>query len=206
MQCTNRFTIGITLGLSMIMLVLAAPGWSLDPDTSRSTAVRLTQGEFEEMTQTMGKAYGSPLVVPAAAFRSDGLNPDQLHYAVGLGILQGQDVENAYAVAPIYIPEGATISAVQASVFDGFNGPGACDGVGYEDVAVWLYRVSNSTSEALQMAFFTTTGVSGDIQHILETSVDYPTVAYPEYAYYAVARLCHSAHAFHTLQIFYSMD
>ncbi len=34
------------------MVILAAPGWSLDPGASISTAVRMTQGEFEEMART----------------------------------------------------------------------------------------------------------------------------------------------------------
>ncbi len=35
----------------MIMVVPAAPGWSLDPGASISTAVRMTQGAFAEMAR-----------------------------------------------------------------------------------------------------------------------------------------------------------
>lgn len=175
-----------------------------DRGARESSAARMTEGEFKAMAESLGKAYGAPLVVPAAAFRSDGINPDQLRYQGNLGILQGQDAENAYAVAPIYLPEGVTVTSVQASIFDGFLEGGACDGVGKEDAAAWIFRVVNSTGETQQMAFFTTSGSSASIQHLMETSIDYPVTAYPEYAYYAVVRLCHSAQAFHALQVFYT--
>lgn len=203
---TTGFSVGITVGLCLVLVGLAVPAWSLGPEASTSTVVNLTQGEFEEMARTMGKAYGSPLVVPAAAFRSDGTNPEQLRYAANLGFLQGQDVEGAFAVAPIYIPDGATISAIQASVFDGFDGPGSCDGASNKNVAVWVERVNNTTGEESQMVFFNTTGINPNIQHLLDTSINFPTVEYPEYAYFAVVKVCSSAHTFIALQIFYSMD
>lgn len=203
---TKGFSVGITLGLGIVLVSLAMPAWSHGPEGLISDAVSLTQGESEEMARTLGKAYGSPLVVPAAAFRSDGINPDQLHFVANAGFLQGQDLESAYAVAPIYLPDGATISAIQASVYDGFDGPGSCDGLSNENVGVWVMRVVNASGEVNTLAYFETSGVNGNIQHILDTTIDYATVAYPEYAYFAVTKLCSSAHTFDALQIFYSMD
>ena len=107
MPSTKGFSVGITLGLSLLVIGLTLPAWSLGPEMTNSSAISLTQEEFEDMAKTMGKAYGSPLVVPAAAFRSDGINPDQLRYVPNLGFLQGQDLESAYAVAPLYLPDGA---------------------------------------------------------------------------------------------------
>ena len=67
-------------------------------------------------------------------------------------------------------------------------------------------RVVNNTGEVNTLAYFETSGVNGNIQHLLDTEIEYPTVAYPECAYFAVAKLCSSAHTFDALQIFYSMD
>lgn len=207
MSTWTRFLIVCAVSVTAVVALAAAEASAFDPASTESSAVNLTTGEAQEVAINLGKAYGSPLLIPAAAFRSDGVNPSQLQYDANLGMLRGQDSENAFAVAPIYLPEGATVASIMASIFDGLDGTGAgCEDPDQQDLGVWIFRVTNNTGEVSTMAFFGTTGLNAAIQHPLDSSVEYPMVEYPEYAYYAATRVCHSAHAFHNLQIWYSMD
>lgn len=207
MTIWTKFAVVLAVLAAIVTVLAATEASALDPASSLSSAVALTKGEAEAMAVDLSRTYSTVLLVPAAAFRSDGINPDQLRFGASGGILQGQNSENAFAVAPIYLPDGATISTIMASVFDGLDISGVgCEEASQQDVSVWVFRIKNSTADPSQMAFFATTGLDEDIQHFLETSVDYPTIEYPEYAYYAVVRLCHSAHAFYNLQIWYGMD
>lgn len=171
-----------------------------DASAADSATLTLTPGEVELMA-----GYASPMTIPASEFRNSGTNPDMMLHNVSDGSLQGQG-EVVWAVAPVYLPDGATISSVHAAVFDGWDGGfDPCDDVVGYDVGVWLMRVDNFSGEAQQMAFFASSGQDAEDQWLYEGSVDYPEVDYPSYSYYMVTRLCHSAHLFRNGLILYSM-
>ncbi len=199
--------IGVTSCLAAFFLAFSGIGGSIEPPIFSDSAVTMTQGEYETMVMDFGKSYVSPLNVPASAFRSDGINPDQLITWTHYDELHGMGVENAIAVAPVYLPQGATVSMVGAQVFDGIGTTGPCgDDPLQRDVWAQLLRVNNYTGEASTMASFSTTGSDPDYQYFVEMSVEFPLVDYPDYSYYAVTKVCHSAHAFCAMQIFYTVD
>jgi len=199
--------IGATLCLAASFLVFSGIGWSIEPPVHSDSAVTMTQGEYETMAMDFGKSYVSPLNLPASAFRSDGVNPDQLRTSTYFDDLRGMGTQNAIAVAPVYLPRGATVSMVGVQLYDGVGTTGPCgDDPLQRDVWAQLFRVNNYTGEVSTMASFSTTGSDPDYQYFVEMSVDYPLVDYPDYSYYAVTKVCHSAHAFCAMQIFYLVD
>ncbi len=191
----------------VVALALAGGGasaWELAP--LEITAVALTEGEYEQLGEDSIKAYGNPLTITAAAFRSDGVNPGELRRWMPDDAIRGNDSANAYAVAPVYLPHGATIASVGVAVYDGFGGTtGACGDVTQRDVSVILLRVDNYTGDLHQMSFFTTSGMSGDRQYFLDSDVELGSIQYPTYSYYAVAKLCHSSQGLYAMQIFFSL-
>jgi hypothetical protein len=159
-----------------------------------------TPGEAEVL-----KSYGSPLAISPSAMRSVGTNPEALYLIPNTGVLQAQE-ELAYAVAPVYLPDGATIHSLHAVVFDGWDGPsGACSDVAGLDVGVWLMRVQSYTGETQQMSFLQSSGSDSSNQWLYDGSVDYPVVDDPYWTYYLVVRMCKTAHYFMGADVLYVM-
>ena len=124
---------------SLILAVVLAAGTvpAIELDTAKSDGINLTTGEYAQMTEGMAKAYGSPLTLSAAAFRSDGFSPAELQYSTHYDQLMGRDTVNAFAVAPVYLPDGATVASVGAAAHDGIGTTGPCGAVEMRDVAVY---------------------------------------------------------------------
>lgn len=202
---THTTTSAIAILVFTLVLVSGtASAW--EPIPSENTGVSLTKGEYEHIGAASAEAYGNPLTITAAAFRSDGYNPGELRRRMPDDAIRGNDNENAFAVAPVYLPHGATVASVGIAVYDGFGGTsGACGDVTQRDVSVYLLRVDNYSGELTQMSYFTTSGMSGDRQFMLDTDVEYPGIAYPGYSYYAVAKICSSAQEFYAMQVFFSL-
>lgn len=200
---TTASTIAV-LVFTLALVGGTASAW--EPVPSENTGVSLTKGEYEQIGAASAEAYGNPLTITAAAFRSDGVNPGELRRRMPDDAITGNNSQNAFAVAPVYLPDGATITSVGTAVYDGFGGTtGACGDVVQRDVWVYLLRVNNFSGEQLQMSLLTTSGMSGDRQFMLDTDVEYPGILYPTYSYYAVAKVCHSAQEFYAMQIFFAL-
>jgi len=60
---------------------------------------------------------GSPLIIPGADFRSDGFDPPSMWFSFWGGYLQGGNI-NTCMMAPAYLPNGATVYDIYASVVD----------------------------------------------------------------------------------------
>jgi hypothetical protein len=120
--------------------------------------------------------YGSPLVIPAADFRSDGLDPDSSFFFFSGGYLYGEHSDTCL-MAPVYLPDGATIEEVYASVYDNDSNSG---------VNLWLklYRVNNYSGSSNILAAMETASESTNLQVIADTSINYPTIVHPDYSYY----------------------
>lgn len=189
-----------------VALTGAAVHASAEPEPQESTGVALTPGEYEQITSASLKAYGNPLTITAADFRSDGVNPEELIHAMPDDALRGNDSESAFAVAPVYLPDDATIASAGVILYDGYGGTsGPCGDVWGRDVWAYLLRVNNTTGVQQQMTYFSTAGMDPDRQYFLDTEVGFPDIQYPQYSYYAVAKVCSSAHLFYAMQIFFSL-
>ena len=118
----------------------------------------------------------SPLVIPAAAFSSDGDDPGSMFFSFWDGYLRGGNI-NTCMMAPAYLPNGATVYDIYASVVD--NDAAA-------NVWINLYRVDNYDGSVDVMAQMWTDDAyaSPAIISLEDYPIDYPVVEYPTYSYY----------------------
>lgn len=151
------------------------------------------------------KSYASPLTIAPSDLRNSGDNPDGMILVPHTGYLQA-DNSMIWSVAPVYLPNGARIAYFQASLHDGWDGGfGICDMALGFDVGVYLMRVHNFTGETQQMSFLQSSGTIGTTQHLGDISVEHPDVAYPDWSYYMIVRMCSTAHYFMGATILYTV-
>ena len=131
-------------------------------------------------TYLIGTCYSSPLVIPAAAFSSDGYDPDSMFFSFPLGYVRGNAAMDGCVKAPAYLPNGATVTSVYASVYDN-------DGT--YNIYIKLRRVDNYTGATATMASLSSTGTSSAIRNIVDSSIDHPLIDYPQYSYYVTTCL-----------------
>jgi hypothetical protein len=133
----------------------------------------------------------SPLVIPAAAFTSDGGDPDGFYFSFGGGYINGDGT--AFLKTPAYLPKGAIVYQVYASLYDNASG----------NVTVNLRRVNRSTGATNVMASVSTSSNSTSIQQRGDTSISYPDISYPTYAYYLTTYLGHANQRIYSVSIYY---
>jgi len=182
---------GVALGMlaAILMMALAVP--SLVGATGRppSPASHLAEAPAEGPRSLGGS---SPLVVPAAAFTSDGVDPDGFDFDFAGGYIDGSG--SACLKAPAYLPAGATVVAVWASLLDN-----AAAG----NIAVRLRRVNVYSGDSDVMASVTTVEDSADIQQRGASIVTKPHVDYSRYAYYLTTCLNYTEHKLYSVRIYY---
>ena len=145
-------------------------------------------------THLIGTCYSSPLVIPAAAFSSDGYDPDSMFFDFYGGYVRGNSATDGCVKAPAYLPNGATITHLYATLYDkNASNP------------VWadLWRVNRLTGATDWMATVETTGASTSIQNLYTTSIDDPLVNYPDYAYYVTSCLLSSNLRLYSVRIYF---
>lgn len=145
-------------------------------------------------TYLIGTCYSSPLVIPAAAFSSDGWDPDSFFMFFAGGYICGTSAHYGCVKAPAYLPNGATVTNVYASVYDN-------DGT--YDVAIYLRRVSNSTGVTAIIASLSSTGTSTAMRNIVDSSIDHPVIDYPTYSYYVTTCLGSSDIRLYSVRIYF---
>ena len=135
----------------------------------------------------------SPLVVPAAAFTSDGGDPDGFGFSITGGYIDGSGT--ACLKAPVYLPKGVTVYAVDAALYD--NGPG--------QILLELRRVDRFTGATNTMANLFTDSDSTSIQHPSDLSIQYPEIGdlYSTHAYYLSTCLNDANHRLYAVRIHY---
>ena len=140
------------------------------------------------------QAFGgsAPLVIPAAAFTSDGVDPDGFYFSFAGGYVNGDG--SACLKAPAYLPQGAYVTSVYASLYDNASG----------NVTVNLRRVHRSTGATNVMASVSTSSNSTSIQQRSDTSISYPDISYPTYAYYVTTCLSYADHRVYAVRIYYT--
>jgi hypothetical protein len=206
------FLLRVTLLVAVILLmtvhgVLASESQTTQPDpgqvnnNARSTGPMtginsIVSAKVE--SQRHATTSSSPLVIPAADFRSDGYDPDSIFFFFGGGYIQGGNA-NSCVMAPAYLPNGATVYDIYASVVD--NDAAA-------NVWIRLFRVNNNTGVVNEMAYMYTDDVyhSPDIISLEDDSVDYPIVEYPTYSYYVGSCLASSAIHLYSVRIWYTVS
>ena len=130
-------------------------------------------------------------VIPAAAFTSDGFDPDGFFFSFAGGYINGDG--SACLKAPAYLPDGAIVTWVYASIYDNADG----------DVTVNLQRVNRSTGATNAMASVSTSSNSTSIQQRYDSSISYPDIDYPDYAYYVTTCLDYADHRIYSVRIYY---
>jgi hypothetical protein len=143
--------------------------------------------------QPEGFGGTSPLVIPAAAFTSDGQDPDGFFFDFAGGYVNG--VGTACLKAPVYLPRGVVVYAVRASLYDNATG----------NVYVYMRRVNRNTGAGDVMAALRTLSDSTSIQQPQDRSIDYPHIGdlYSTYYYYVTTCLDSANHRLYAVQIDY---
>ena len=134
----------------------------------------------------------SLLVIPAAAFSSDGGFPDDFFFDFETGYLRGDNF--ACLKAPVCLPHGAVIDSIYASLYDN----------AYGNVAVTLRRVDVVSGSMEIMAAAGTTTDSTSIQQKEDITISYPEVSYPRYAYFLTTCLSSADHRVYSVRIYYA--
>jgi len=144
---------------------------------------------------TRNLPVGEIWVVPAAEFESDGFLPDSRFFPFGGGYFQGGSGAYGCMVAPVYLPNGATIVEFFASVYD--NDASAF-------IEVRLRRVDNFAggTDTLGSAATTGAGAFAGIQVISESTIDQPVVSYPNYSYYLTVCLASADIRLYSVRIY----
>lgn len=157
---------------------------------------------FETVNQhtTIVQAFGggSPLVIPAAAFTADGLNPESSFFPFGGGYFQGNTENYGCRVAPVYLPNEAEINEMFVSLYD--NDPSY-------NITIKLYRVDNFTGSVVTMG---TVGTSGSdafagIQVLNDDTLSEPLVLYPDYSYYLTTCALSSNIRLYSVRLYYTV-
>ena len=142
------------------------------------------------------EGYSSPLVIPAADFRSDGIDPTYYNFWFATGAAEGVNpTTSGCMMAPAYLPNNATIVDVWASVYDN-NGS--------YNVPLSLRRVENYTGAVNTIATLTSAGASTTIQSLYATSISNTVVSYPNYSYYATACVRSTETKLYSVRIYYT--
>jgi hypothetical protein len=149
-------------------------------NTSVTLAINM-EGASLDPSSPLSVDSTSPLVIPGADFRSDGFDPSSIWFSFWGGYEQGGNV-NSCMMAPAYLPNGATVYDIYASVVDNIA-----------TASLWidLYRVDNylGSVDVMAQMWTDTAYASSSIISLEDYPIDFPLVEYPTYSYYVGACL-----------------
>jgi len=137
----------------------------------------------------------SPLVIPAAAFRSDGILPDSFFFPFGGGYLQGDSQNYGCVVAEVPLPSGVVVRRMSVSLYDNdalFN------------VGVRLRRVSNFNGSGSMMGSVSTFGTSSSVRVLTDPYIVDSFIAYPEFSYHLETCLSSGNIRLYSVQLYYA--
>lgn len=185
----------------LVFIIVAWPmaGWAQSWEEASANWENLVPPDVEpaqvepHWASDLAKAsISSPLVITAADFSSDGNDPDGFYFDFAGGYVNGNGT--ACLKAPAYLPHGAIVDSVYASLYDNAAG----------NVMVNLRRVNVSTGGSDAMASFGTSSDSTSIQDSSDATISYPEVSYPTYAYYVTTCLNYADHRLYSVRIYYT--
>ena len=129
-----------------------------------------------EVESAKGFGGGSPLVISAAAFTTNGNYDDTYFFHPFNGAMRGKSSTDGCVQAPVYLPRGAKIFQIYASILDEDAG---------SDVYLSLMRSDNlAYHDADEMASANTNGSSSTIQTPFDETISFPDIDYPRYHYW----------------------
>ena len=150
------------------------------------------------LDRNLGFFGGSPLVIPAAAFSSDGFDPGNYNFWFHTGVVEAVDDPPSgnppCLKAPVYLPQWADVYQVWASIYD--------NDASY-DVPVSLRRVDNYTGVMTIMAALGSSGASTTIQTPGDYTIAGNIVYFPTYSYYATVCLNSSSTKLYSVRVWY---
>jgi hypothetical protein len=182
------FTLGMLAALIVVSLgiapVLAYQDDQPPPATDRAPA--------PQASAPKGFGGPSPLVIPAAAFTSDGTDPDGFFFNFN-GYIDGTG--SACLKAPVYLPRGVMVYGVYASLYDNYT----------SDIFVDLRRVDKNSGQGDVMASLSTVSNSTSIQQRKDLTIDYPVIGdlYSTFAYFVTTCLHSADHRLYSVRIYY---
>jgi hypothetical protein len=125
-----------------MLAAIVVVGLGVAPALARAggpAALPASRALASQAVAPQGFGGSSPLVIPAAAFKSTGANPGGFFFYAG-GDIEGTG--SACLKAPVYLPDGVTVTSVNASIYDAGTG----------DVVVDLRRVNITSGATNKMA------------------------------------------------------
>jgi hypothetical protein len=176
---------------SLVLLMVAMIAWP---------PVGWAQGGGEEDpgAETEGEigaqAYSSPLVISAADFSNTGTDPDGHWFSGAGGYVDGWGT--ACLKAPAYLPDGATVDRVWATVYDNDAA---------NDINIYLRRVYYTNPATMNtMATVSTSGTNANVFTEDDSGISNPDVVYPDYSYYLYSCLDSSNTRIYAVRIYYN--
>lgn len=148
-----------------------------DPGTDEPAGGTAVIGAAGNIT---AQGYGSPLVIPAADFNSNGDNVEDYWFSSLVpgffGYIRQDGANSVCLQAPAYLPAGATVTDVYGYLYDNHSS---------EYAWVDLYRVRNLTGVEDTMASVSTSGYanSTSIRYLGDTTITEPAIS-DLYSYY----------------------
>lgn len=151
--------------------------------------------ETPEVDLKKGFGGPSPLVVPAAAFTTKGNDASSHKFELFFGYLAGTNSSGGCVQAPVYLPYGATVTEVHASVIDNDDA---------NNIFISLLRRSNYDHNAVdEMAFMQSTGQSSSVTTIGDLAVSNPFIDFPQYSYYLTTCLASSTTRLYSVRVYF---
>jgi len=153
-------------------------------------------GDTVRDKERAAKGWHTPLVISAADFKPDGNGPDDFFFNLE-GHFEGEGIIIRLH-APAYLPHGATIHQLSASVYDNDD---ECDS---PDIRVFLRRARFSDGTWYSMGLAQTSGASASVQQISDTSITNSLIDNVDFVYYVYVSMCDASHELMAVKIYYS--
>lgn len=163
----------LTISFCALTIVSSSMVWGAE----LSSSAELANSESPETEATRGFPGDDILVVPAAAFKSDGSSPDSRFFPFGGGYFQGNSSNDGCMVAPVNLPDGVVIRQLFVSVYDN-------DAT--TSFSLNLRRANNfdGSVDTLGMVQTTIPGAFAGIEILNDPSIAASFVVRPDYSYY----------------------
>lgn len=153
--------------------------------------------EVRELIRLAPDQFGSPLVIPAADFVSDGIAPNTYVFDATRGAVRGTNSQSTCLMAPAYLPNGATITSLVMTVIDNDT---------INRIIVALYRANKNTGGATIVASASTTNqfASSNPQDFASTSISNGVVDNINFSYYVTTCLPAATIQLYSARVFYN--
>lgn len=163
----------LTISFCALIIVSSSMVWGAE----LSSSAELANPESPETKATRGFPGDDILVVPAAAFKSDGNSPDSRFFPFGGGYFAGTLASYGCMVAPVNLPDGVIIRQFFVSVYDN-------DAT--TSFSLNLMRTNNfdGSVDTLGTVQTTISGAFAGIEILNDPSIASSFVVRPDYSYY----------------------